>query len=401
MDPTPLSELLAFDPSIDVEAFARTAPARWAVYLLADADDRPIQLLCVKNLRASLKRRLGGGELVDSAALSRKVDYRQIVRRVYWGRVDSAFEADLLYLDAARAAFPQAYQKMAGLRPAWFVHVDPEVAFPRWTKSSEPTAGGAGEWFGPLPTKESAAGLIASLEDWFDLCRYHDVLTKAPAGRACAYKEMGRCPGPCDGSVSMEQYRRLVEHSMSVLLDPGDFVRRQHARMQAAAAELKFESAAKIRQYVDSLSASLGKGDLRHVRRLRDFRFLSLQFGPTARSARAFLVTPGAVERIADLADGPDTAPGLIRTTLLRGEAASTPVLDAAGLERMGVVTHHLFSRKASGVFLPLETLDERSLAKGYRDLLRLRKPEDAAEDPATSPDGGDDEGVQKQLQAI
>ena len=392
MDLTPLTDRLDFDGTSDAEAFARGAPARWAVYLFADADDRPIQLLCVKNLRASLRRRLGGGEVVEAATVSRKVDYRQIVRRVHYRRVDSGFEADLVYLDAARASFPGSYQKLAGLRPAWFVHVDPASAFPRWIKSEEPTAG-PGEWFGPLPSKDSAAGLVASLEDWFDLCRYHEILTKAPSGRACAYKEMGRCPAPCDGSVSMPQYRVQVEYSMSALIDPGDFIRQQQRRMQAAATELKFESAAKIRQFVDSLS-SLGKGDLRYVRRLRDLRFLSLQAGATGRSARAFLITPGRVDAIGDLPDGPGSAPGLIREALLRAESAGAAP-DSIGLERIGVVTHHLFSRKPSGVFLPLDTLDERTLAAGYRELQRQRQP-DAAE---TLGDEGD-EGVQRQLQA-
>ena len=66
---------------------------------------------------------------------SRRVNYREIVRRVHWRRVDSAFEADWLYFEAARVLFPQTYQGMVGFRPAWFVHVNPEATFPRYTKT--------------------------------------------------------------------------------------------------------------------------------------------------------------------------------------------------------------------------------------------------------------------------
>ncbi len=75
---TPFTHWAEFDPAGDFEAFLRSVPARWVVYLLDDADDRPVQLLCVKNLRASLKRRLGGDETIG---LSKRVNYRELVRR--------------------------------------------------------------------------------------------------------------------------------------------------------------------------------------------------------------------------------------------------------------------------------------------------------------------------------
>ena len=48
-----------FDPTTGIEALLAEVPAKWCVYLLADASGRPVQLLCVKNLRASLANRLG------------------------------------------------------------------------------------------------------------------------------------------------------------------------------------------------------------------------------------------------------------------------------------------------------------------------------------------------------
>src|SRR4051794_24325025 len=86
---------LTLDPCRPLDVSLKAAPAKWAVYLMSDADDRPVQLLCVRNLRASLKRRLGEGE---SDGPTKRVDYRQLVRRVRWKRVDNALESDLTYL---------------------------------------------------------------------------------------------------------------------------------------------------------------------------------------------------------------------------------------------------------------------------------------------------------------
>jgi excinuclease UvrABC nuclease subunit len=373
-----------FVPSGDFESFLKSVPAKWVVYLLAAEGDQPVQLLCVKNLRYSLKRRLGGDETIG---LSKRVNYRDLVRRVYWRRVDSAFEADWLYYEAARAIFPDTYQGMVGFRPAWFVHVNPETPFPRYVKTIDLAKPGL--LLGPLEDKHAAASLIELVEDAFDLCRYYNVLVEAPVGRPCAYKEMGKCPAPCDGSVSMDQYRGVVEWSARSLVEPAPLVREHTKRMQQAAAELRFELAAKIKALVDQLGR-LGKGQYRHVAMLRDFQFLSLQHGPRERTARVFLVTPGTIEEIAGVISEPAKSADLLRLALERAAGRQADKLDQTGAERVGIVSHHLFSGKNRGVFIRLAAADEKAVTKGYRELQKQAPQEET-----------EGEGVMKELQAL
>ena len=381
--PDILPQRIDFDPDGDIEAFLRLAPAKWAVYLLADGEDRPVQLLCVKNLRYSLKHRLGGQ---DEAGPSKRVNYRQIVRRIHWRRVDSALEADIVYHEIAREVFPQTYQGMIGLRPAWFLHVNPEAEFPRYVKTTKPGEE-AGVYLGPLDDKHAAAGLIELIEDAFDLCRYYNILVQAPVGRACAYKEMGKCPAPCDGSISMDQYRRMIDWSVATLADPADMVRQQKSRMEQAAAELRFETAAKIKAYVEQLG-QLGKGAYRHVRRLEDFAYVSLQPGPSAGTAKVFLILPGCVEEVAAFIAQPSHPGEILRVILSAAEEHAGGPCDA---ERIGIVTHHLFSPKQTGgVFLSLADISEPALLKAYKDVSRRKQPEEVQ-----------GEGVIKELQAM
>lgn len=376
----------AFDPAGDFEAFLKETPARWVVYLLADEHDRPVQLLCVKNLRASLKRRLGVGEA--EAGPSRRVNYRDLVRRIHWRRVDSAFEADWIYYEAARIVFPRTYQGMVGFRPAWFVHVDPDANFPRYIKTTDLTRQ-SGIYIGPVEDKHAAARLIQLAEDSFDLCRYHHVLVESPHAKPCAYKEMGKCPAPCDGSISMEQYRRLVGMSVAALVEPRELLREQDTRMRQAAGELRFETAAKIKQLIDQI-AQLGKGPFRHVGTLNDVVFLSLQHGPRAATAKAFLIMPGRIEEIAGIIHDLSQPAALLRLVLERAEEHVGQAVDQAGAERIGVVAHHLFAARGRGVFLRLATIDEKSIARGYRELLKQAAPQET-----------EGEGVMKELQAL
>jgi excinuclease ABC subunit C len=379
---------VAFDPAGDFEPFLKLVPAKWAVYLMTDADDRPVQLLCVKNLRYSLKRRLGGPGDEDGASLSKRVDYRDLIRNVYWRRVDSAFEADVVYLDAARRTFPETYRGMTGFRPAWFVHVNSQATYPRYTRTIEPTHR-TGIYLGPLEDKHAAQKLVHLAESLFDLCRDYSILTQSPHGGPCAWKQMGKCVGPCDGTVSLEAYRELVAHSAAVLSDPLDHVREQTRRMQQAAAELRFETAEKVKGYVEQLS-QLGKGPFRHVRPLKDFAYVALQRGPREGTAKLFLVTPGRVEELAGLVAEPAKASDLLRV-ILESAAARQPALDQSGIEVMGIVAHHLFQAKqVHGVFLPLADIDEKSIAKGFRDLQKQKQQEPV-----------EGEGVVKELQAM
>jgi hypothetical protein len=382
---------LDFDPvAPDLDVWLKQVPGRWVVYLFAGADDSPIQLLCVKNLRSSLKRRLSGEEMLGP---TKRVNYREVVRRIHWRRVDSAFEADMVYLDAARQLFPHNYQSLVGFRPAWFVHVNPEADFPRYTKTSDLSAK-AGIYLGPIEDKTSAAHLVELAEDTFDLCRYYNILIQAPHAKACPYKDMGKCPAPCDGSISMSDYRAMIRRSVQALANPSRVIAEQTQRMQQAAADLRFEEAAKAKALLDKLS-QLSKGAYRHVATLDDFAFLSLQRGPWAHTAKLFLITLWQIEELAGLpntSSPPLDIPSMALDRARQHRAdASVASSDPAAAERLGVVSHHLFAplKQASGVFLRLCDLDDKAFIKACRDLQKQKAEAES-----------EGEGVVKELQS-
>ena len=375
------TDALAYDPSADFHAAALAAPARWAVCLLETADGRPVQLLSVKNLRYCLRRRLGEPERDEGP--TRRVDYRQIVRRARWRRVDSDFEADLIYLEAARRLFPESYRSMTGYRPAWFVHVNPDTPFPRFIKTADLNLS-TGTYLGPLDSRGDAAKLIEQTQDLFDLCRFYSILVQAPDGPACAYKEMGKCPAPCDGSISMESYRQAVRWAAESVLDPAPLLADATGRMKVAAAALNFEAAGRIKKYVEEIEA-LNDRKFRHVRRVEEFRWLALQPGPREGTAKTFVVTPQSIREVAGLIGPPSQASDLLRRLLADAGEPSREGVDA---ERISAVSHHLFKPKAGGVFLRLDEVEERSLAKAYRELMKQVRPAD----------GEEAEGVVKEL---
>ncbi len=304
--------------------------------------------------------------------------------------MDSAFEADWIYYEAARLVFPQSYRGMVGFRPAWFIHVNPETNFPRFVKTID--LGKSGVLLGPVEDKHAAARLIELIEDSFDLCRYYQILVEAPNAMACAYKQMHKCPAPCDGSISMAQYRGMIEWGVRTAIDPAPMIRDQERRMQQAAAELRFETASRIKSFVEELR-QFGKGAFRHVRPLPDFVFLSLQHGPREGTGKAFLITPGGIEEVLGMIWAAESldVPALLRVALEAASKHSPGPIDEAGAERVGIVAQHLFTAKSKhGAFLPMGAIDEKSVAKAWRDLQKQTRDEETA-----------GEGVLKELQSI
>ncbi len=160
--------------------------------------------------------------------------------------------------------------------------------------------------------------------------------------------------------------------------------------MQNAAAGLQFEEAGKIKNRLDQLSP-LGKGAFRHAGQLQEFVFVALQRGPRDQTAKVFLITPGRIEELAGLVQEPLRASELLEHALFAAARGRDAPLDTAGVERIGLVSHHLFLPKQSqGVFIKLEELDAKSLLKGWRQLQNQKAPEES-----------DGEGVVKELQAL
>jgi len=154
---------------------------------------------------------------------------------------------------------------------------------------------------------------------------------------------MGKCPAPCDGTISMDDYRKGVERSALTILNPNTYASEASARMQELAQQLQFEQAGKIKLKLDQVN-QFGKTAFRYARRIEEFRFVSLQRGPRDRCAKIFLVTPCAIEEVAALVDEPQSTSDLLRYILDRAQCRRSDLLDDPSIERIGLVAHHLFS---------------------------------------------------------
>lgn len=327
--------LIPEDPALEPDFLALPATPGVALFFPRDAASAaPILIAATADLRALARRRIcpesvapdspapdesSGASATDPAsplrpfkpptAAAPRIAYRSIVSRIVALPAGSSLEADAIYLRQARERMPQIYKAVSERWRAWFAHVDPDAEHPLWSKTnllvglvgkrsaSTLISGSAlppGVLLGPLPDKDSAGRFIERVIDAFDLCRYHHLLVLAPGAQACAYKEMSRCPAPCDGSEGLDAYRARTRAAIRTLAGPaldlaiGD----AEAAMRTAAAEGRFEVAGMHKARADRLR-TLDAPAFAHVRDLAHWRSLVLLRSPAAGAVRAAVFDRG------------------------------------------------------------------------------------------------------------
>ena len=249
----------------------RALPAVAGVVAFESESGGTVLLGVTADARAFAARRLAGdGERGKGGA----VDLGGVVATVCVTPVGSAFEAELAYLSLARQRMPRVYRQLMARSGVSVVALDASATIPEPValKLEEAGSRDAASLLGPVETK-SAGRLIDAVVDAFDLCRYPHILRQAPRGVACPYKEMGRCPAPCDGSESLEAFRARVAAAVSAVeMSAAEREAGVRTAMKEAAASARFEEAAALKrrlerlETLDKVGACVGTfAEFRHV----------------------------------------------------------------------------------------------------------------------------------------
>ena len=131
-------------------------------------------------------------------------------------------------------------------------HEAPQIAKHRGSRSRK------GDYYGPFASVWAVNRALNALERAFLLrsCSqsYYDNRT-----RPCLLYQIKRCAGPCTSEISLEDYAALAQEARDFLSGKSLSVREQLAtEMTAAAENLEFERAARLRDRISALSAIQG-----------------------------------------------------------------------------------------------------------------------------------------------
>ena len=130
-------------------------------------------------------------------------------------------------------------------------------------------------YFGPYTSSAAVRELLKFMKRVFRLrsCRDRGVPKRR---RPCLNYQVGQCLAPCCGLVSLEAYRHAAQEALLFLQGKGKQLRRElAAQMQQAAADLRFEDAAGLRDRLALLDRSLAQ-QVTHTPNFQDQDVLGL-----------------------------------------------------------------------------------------------------------------------------
>lgn len=257
LDPTPPGD--ALDPRDKVKTFPTTP----GVYLMKDDRGRVIYVGKAINLRSR-----AGSYFLKQALLDRRTcDLVPEIRDIDFISTDSEVDALLLEARLIKDVQPRFNSELKDDKTFPYLQIFIREPFPRVEFTRKPRPRGT-KLYGPFTNARKLRGAIAVLQKIFRFrnCSL-DIRPEEERWRwfrPCLLASIQQCTAPCNLRVTKEDYRRDIRR-LILFLDGKKTKLFEELReeMQAAAKELKFEKAARLRDQISALENLNLRGDLR------------------------------------------------------------------------------------------------------------------------------------------
>ncbi|GAA2428583.1 excinuclease ABC subunit UvrC [Streptomyces mauvecolor] len=216
----------------------------------------------------------------------------------------------------------------------------------------------------------------------------------AQIGRPCLLGYIGKCAAPCVGRVTPDEHRELAEDFCDFMAGrTGTYLRRIEQQMMAAAEDMEYERAARLRDDVEALRKALEKNAI-VFNDATDADLIAVAEDELEAAVQIFHVRGGRVRGqrgwVTDKVEAVDTA-GLVEHALQQlygeetGDSVPKEVLVPALPEDAEAVSGWLASRRGSNVSLRIPQRGDKkalmvTVARNAQQALALHKTKRASD---------------------
>jgi excinuclease ABC subunit C len=225
----------------------RAVPDAPGVYLFRDASGQVVYVGKALRLRDRLRSYFGKGY----AQTARMADLLKKVWDFEFVRCENEVEALVLENDFIKHYKPRFNIRLKDDKNYLYLKLPVTERFPRVHYTRRIQDDGA-LYFGPYTSAQSLRSTVKSIRQLlpFRTCS-EDIFNQ---GRVCLDYHIRRCPGPCEGLISAEDYQARIRQVALFMEGRSDILTRElRTRMSAAAERLDFENAARYRDQLQAV----------------------------------------------------------------------------------------------------------------------------------------------------
>ncbi|MDR2296119.1 MAG: excinuclease ABC subunit UvrC [Clostridiales Family XIII bacterium] len=238
----------------DIQEHLKNLPDKPGVYLHKDAYGEILYVGKAASLKNRVRQYFGSARGMDAkvrAMVSHIFEFEYIT-------TDTEMEALILENNLIKEYLPRYNVLLRDDKTYPYIKLTLADAFPRLIKTRVMKSDGS-RYFGPYADVKSVNLIIDLLNDVYRLKRCS--ADRFPAGhRPCLHRDIERCRGVCEGLTDRAEYMEAVAGAAAFLNGRGraltDFLRE---RMERAAAELDYETAAFYRDRIDAANSVIEK----------------------------------------------------------------------------------------------------------------------------------------------
>ncbi len=245
-------------PREKVRAFPTTA----GVYLMKDELGRVIYVGKAVNLKSRVS-----SYFTQAAAQDRRTaDLVTEIRDVDYIETEGEVDALLLEARLVKDIQPRFNSELKDDKTFPYLQITMREDFPRVEFTREPASSGV-KLYGPFTNAKQLRGTIAVVQKVFRLRACALDIEEGDERwrwfRPCLLHSINQCTAPCNFRISREEYRRDIKR-LRMFLDGNKsaLLKSLKRDMETASKELKFETAARIRDEIQALDSLDLRGNL-------------------------------------------------------------------------------------------------------------------------------------------
>ena len=235
------------ETDFNAEQFLKNLTRKPGVYRMFDVHGKVLYVGKARNLknRVSSYFRASGLATKTMAMVAK-------IHRVETTVTKSETEALLLEQNLIKTDRPPYNILLRDDKSYPFVHISTQNTYPRLS-FHRGLKKGAGKYFGPFPSAAAVRDSLNMLQKLFQI-RQCDESYFRNRSRPCLQHQIRRCSAPCVGLISEQDYAEDVDLAILFLQGKSiDVLDQFKGKMDAAAAEMDYEKAAKYRDQIQQL----------------------------------------------------------------------------------------------------------------------------------------------------